>query len=126
MGVKRALYITLGLTCFVIGTIGVFLPLLPSFPFYLATAFFFSRSSEKLDNWFKSTNLYKDNLESYVKGEGMTMATKLKIMFIVSLLFAFAIYMMRNVLVGQIVVAIVWLFHILYFTLRVKTISNDN
>ncbi len=125
MKIKRALFITAGLICFVIGTIGVFLPLLPSFPFYLATAFFFSRSSEKLDNWFKSTKLYKDNLESYIKGEGMTMATKLKIMAIVSALFAFAIYMMRNVLVGQIVVFIVWLFHILYFTLRVKTIKQE-
>ncbi len=125
MKVKKIIYICLGLICFGIGTIGVFLPLLPSFPFYLGTVFFFSRSSEKLDAWFKSTKLYKDNLESYVKGEGMTLATKLKIMFIVSILFGFAIYMMKNVLVGQIVVFIVWLFHILYFTFRVKTISNN-
>ncbi len=124
MKIKRALFITVGLICFVIGTIGVVLPLLPAFPFYLATAFCFSRSSEKLDNWFKSTKLYKNNLETYIKGEGMTKATKIKIMVIVSILFSIAIYMMRRVLIGQIVVFIVWLFHILYFTFRVKTIQQ--
>ncbi len=124
MKIKRALFIIVGLICFVIGTIGVIAPFLPSFPFYLATAFCFSRSSEKLDNWFKSTKLYKNNLESYVKGEGMKMATKLRIMLIVTVLFAFAIYMMKNVLVGQIVIFIVWLFHILYFTFMVKTIQQ--
>ncbi len=124
MKIKRTVYIIIGSICFVIGTIGVILPLLPSFPFYLATAFCFSRSSEKLDNWFKSTKLYKNNLESYVKGEGMKMATKLRIMLIVTVLFAFAIYMMKNVFVGQIVIFIVWVFHILYFTFMVKTIQQ--
>ncbi len=124
MKIKRTLFIIAGLIFFVIGTIGVVLPLLPAFPFYLATVFFFSRSSEKLDNWFKSTKLYKDNLETYVKGEGMTRATKIKIMVVVSILFTIAIYMMRRVLIGQIVIFIVWLFHILYFTFRVKTIQQ--
>lgn len=32
----------------------------------------FAKSSKKLDSWFKGTKLYKDNLETYVKGQGMT------------------------------------------------------
>ncbi len=124
MKIKRALFIVVGLICFVIGTIGVVVPVLPSFPFYLATAFCFSQSSEKLDKWFKSTKLYKNNLETYVKGEGMTRATKIRIMVIVTVLFSIAIFMMRKVLIGQIAIFIVWLFHIFYFTFRVKTIRQ--
>jgi len=37
-------------------------------------------SHEKLHRWFTGTKLYKNNLESYVKGQGMTWKTKIRIM----------------------------------------------
>ena len=54
------------------------MPLLPAFPFLLLAAFCFAKSSERLHNWFINTKLYKNNLESYVKGQGMTRKTKIK------------------------------------------------
>jgi len=47
----RYLWATLGMICVVLGLIGVVLPILPTVPFMLLAAFFFSRSSERLHNW---------------------------------------------------------------------------
>lgn len=69
---KRALYLVLGCFGLGIGAIGVVLPMLPAFPFLMLAACCFAKSSKKLEDWFKGTKLYKENLEDYVSGKGMT------------------------------------------------------
>ena len=125
MNVKKIIYLSLGFIGLVLGAIGAVLPLMPAFPFLLLAAFGFGRSSEKLDAWFKSTKLYKNNLESYVKGQGMTLKTKLKIMIIVTILMCIGFIMMHKIVLGQAVLALVWLFHIIYFLFGVKTIKTN-
>lgn len=68
MRIKRMVYIALGCISMGLGALGAVLPLLPAFPFLLLAAFCFGKSSERLHTWFVGTRLYKDNLESYVKG----------------------------------------------------------
>ena len=104
------------------GALGAVLPLLPAFPFLLLAAFCFARSSERLNRWFTGTRLYKDNLESYVKGQGMTKKTKVRIMITVTILMSIGFAMMHAVPVGRIVLGCVWVFHIAYFCLGVKTL----
>ena len=72
MNMKKMLYVILGCIGVGLGAVGAVLPMLPAFPFLMLAAFCFARSSEKLDRWFKGTKLYKDNLEDYVAGRGMT------------------------------------------------------
>lgn len=120
MTIKKIFLVVVG--CISLG-IGAVLPFLPTFPFLMLTAICFTASSERLNNWFKSTKLYKNNLESYVEKRGMTKATKIKIMLIVTILMGFGFYMMHAVPIGRVVLAIVWLGHMLYFGFRVKTIQ---
>lgn len=120
---KKLLYIILGCVGVGLGAVGAVVPMIPAFPFLLLAAFCFARSSEKLHNWFVNTKLYKDNLEDYVAGRGMTRKTKIRIMVTVTALMSVGFIMMHAVPVGRIVLACVWAFHILYFTLGVKTIS---
>ena len=124
MKMKKMLYTVLGCIGVALGALGAVLPLLPTFPFLLLAAFGFARGSERLNHWFIGTKLYKNNLESYVKGRGMTRKTKVKIMVTVTLLMVAGFIMMDRILVGRIILAGVWLFHILYFMLGVKTIKT--
>ena len=122
MNLKKMIYIVFGCISVGLGAIGAVLPILPTFPFLLFATFCFARSSDKLNNWFKGTKLYKNNLESYVKGKGMTRRTKIKIMTMVTILMSVGFIMMNEVRVGQIVLGIVWVFHLLYFIFGIKTI----
>lgn len=124
MGLKRMVYLTLGCLSMALGTIGIVLPILPTVPLYLLAAFCFARSSAKLHTWFTGTKLYEDNLASYVRGEGMTRKTKLRIMVTVTIVMTIGFLMMDQVLIARIVLACVWVFHVFYFTLRVKTIPT--
>lgn len=126
MKIKKGAYIILGCIGVGLGALGAAVPLIPAFPFLMLAAICFGKSSERLNNWFRGTKLYKDNLESYVAGRGMTWKTKIRIMTIVTLTMAVGFIMMSNVPVGRIVLSCVWLFHVLYFCLGIKTLSEDS
>lgn len=117
---KKILYIMIGCISLGLGIIGVILPILPTVPFVLLAAFCFARSSERLDGWFKNTKLYREN---NIKS-GMTKRAKLRIMCSVTLLMGIGFIMMglKDIVVGNIVLLIVWIFHMVYFTLGVKTV----
>lgn len=124
MNMKKILWITLGFIGVGLGAVGAALPMIPAFPFLLLAAFSFARSSEKLHTWFIGTKLYKDNLEDFVAGKGMTVKTKVRIMVTVTLLMSVGFIMMgmKGIVTGCIVLGFVWLFHMIYFLWGVKTI----
>ena len=124
MKIKKILWICLGCIGVGLGAVGAVVPMLPAFPFLMLAAFSFARSSKKLHTWFIGTKLYKDNLEDYVAGRGMTWKTKIRIMVTVTLLmgFGFTMMVMKPVWIGCNILVCVWVFHILYFIFGVKTI----
>ena len=94
MRFKKAFFIILGCISLGVGAVGAVMPMLPAFPFLMLAAFCFAKSSKRLHTWFINTKLYKNNLESYVAGKGMTKATKFRIMATITCLMAFGFTMM--------------------------------
>lgn len=122
MKIKKIALVVVGCIGVGVGAIGAVIPMLPAFPFLMLAAVCFAKSSEKLDTWFKGTKLYKNNLETYVKGQGMTKKTKIKIMITVTFLMSFGFFMMfrKNLYIPCAILGGVWIFHILYFAFGVK------
>lgn len=122
MKIKRILWLILGFIGVGLGAVGAVVPMLPAFPFLMLALLGFGKSSERLHTWFIGTKLYKDNLESFVRGQGMTKKTKIRITVTVTLLMAFGFFMMfrKDLFIPCAILAGVWLFHILYFAFGVK------
>ena len=125
MSLRKAIYIILGCIGLILGAVGVIVPMLPAFPFLLLAAIGFARGSARLHSWFISTRLYNNNLETYVRGQGMTRRTKHRIIASVTVLILISMSILaicELYWVWSILIA-VWAFHILYFVFGVKTLE---
>lgn len=120
-GGSQTLWAVGGFLCFALGMVGVVLPILPTTPFILVAAFCFARSSARLNSWFKGTKVYKQVLEGYVTKRSMTLRAKLTILVPVTVLLVIGFALMGRVPVGRLILAAVWIGHIIYFGFIVKT-----
>lgn len=122
---KKMLFIVVGCISLALGTIGVVLPILPTVPFYLLTAFCFANSSKRLHDWFLGTTLYKKYIGTYLRRHGMTLRAKLVLIGTVTAIMLPGFMMMKNVPVGRAIMLVVWVGHIVYFGFKVRTISQQ-
>lgn len=122
---KKVFFVALGCLSLALGVVGIVLPILPTVPFFLLTAFCFAKSSERLHSWFLGTTMYKKYIGSYMERKGMTVRAKLTLIGTVTALMAVGFMMMSRIPVGRIIMGIVWVGHIVYFGFIVKTISQE-
>ncbi len=122
--IGKALWALFGIIAFVLGTIGVFLPVLPTTPFILLAAFCFARSSERLDAWFKTTKVYHKVLEGYITKREMTLHAKLSLLIPVSILFGISMFFMWHIVAMRYVMGVIWAAHIIYFGFIVPTVED--
>ena len=122
---KKVFFVAIGCISLALGVVGIILPILPTVPFFLLTAFCFAKSSERLHSWFLGTTMYKKYIGSYMERKGMTVRAKLTLIGTVTALMAVGFLMMSRVPVGRIIMGVVWVGHIVYFGFIVKTISQE-
>lgn len=120
--VKKYIYITIGLIAFLLGSIGVIIPILPTTPFLLLASFCFARGSDKFNNWFKGTKLYKKHLESFVNERAMTLKQKICILAFADTMIAIPLFLV-DVMAMKVVLIMVIVFKLYYFTFKIKTIK---
>ena len=121
---KKIIYISLGCISMGIGAVGAAVPLLPTLPFLMLSAFCFARSSQRLDRWFQSTRLYQENLADLASGKGMTRAAKLRVTVTATLLMGIGFFIMgmKGIFTGCAALFCIWVIHLLYFIFAIKTI----
>lgn len=117
----KILWATAGFLCFGLGTVGIVLPILPTVPFYLATLFCFTKSSERLRIWFVGTAFYRKHLESFRKNGTMSIGTKVKTVITVTIIMGIGFFCMKRVPVARGILVAVWVAHLYYFLFRVKS-----
>lgn len=122
--IKKYLYITIGLISVVLGAIGVILPILPTTPFLLLASYCFARGSERFNNWFINTNLYKNHLDSFVKERAMTLKDKVCILAFADFMLAFPLIILDSLFMKVFILVLI-LFKFYYFIFRIKTITKE-
>ena len=125
MNIKKRLWIALGALSLGAGTLGIFLPILPTVPLYLLASFAFLNSSENLHQQFKKSRLYKKYLLRYLDAGGLTGRGKIKLILFVTLQIAIAGFLIRKSIVGILILCVVYLGFLLSMIFIVKTIPPN-
>ncbi len=73
---QRFLFTLAGLASFGLGFLGVFVPLLPTVPFILLSAYCFAKSSERYYNWLITHRYFGEHILNYRDHHSVTAAVK--------------------------------------------------
>lgn len=131
----KIIFIILGFIFIGLGCLGIPLPVLPTTPFLMLAAICFAKGSRRLEQWFCSTKLYKNHLESFVQKREMTLKTKLTILLSASamLLLSFGLMQYKAItcgnsvgnIIGRVLILCMIPVKYLYFFTRIKTIPEN-
>ena len=119
--VIRYIFLTIGAISFCLGTAGIVLPILPTVPFYMLTLFCLARGSERFHRMFLESRLYKKTVGAYERDKALTLRTKLSILASVTTIMLIGAYFSRNIPIALIIMAIVWIAHVIALLFIVKT-----
>ena len=124
--VIRYIFLTVGAVSFALGTAGIVIPLFPTVPFYMLTLFCLARGSERFHNMFLESSLYQKTVGAYERDKALTLRTKLSILLSVSTIMAVGAYFSQDMSIALIVMAFVWIGHViaLVFIVKTKKIKN--
>lgn len=120
--IKKYIYITIGILSFVLGAIGVILPILPTTPFLLLSSFCFAKGSKKFNKWLLGSKIYKKHLENFVNKKAMTLKQKISILIFADIMIAIPLIIIKSVHVRIFLIVLI-LTKLYYFTFKIKTIK---
>lgn len=116
---KKIVYLGLGMLTFVIGTIGIFLPVLPTAVFYLLTAFFWLRSSTRLHRKLVHSKSYQYYVEESLIQKKITNRRLLRLF-----VFLFFLFFIPGLLVNhfwmRLGLALIYICHVVGLTWYLK------
>tara|TARA_B110000908_G_scaffold70732_1_gene85340 strand:- start:1401 stop:1790 length:390 start_codon:yes stop_codon:yes gene_type:complete len=121
--IKRVL-ILLGFLTLVLGVIGIFLPLLPTTPFLLLSAYFFSKSSDKFYNLLLSNKYIGKYITDFREGNGITRMTKISSLVAMWLAVGSSVIWFIPIMAIKILLMIV-AFAVTYYLLSLKTLKEN-
>ena len=126
----RLLWIILGSTFVAIGTIGIFVPGLPTTVFMILAAACYIRSSEKLYNWLIQNKTFGKYIKDFREGKGMPRRAKIIAQTTMTIFIGLAVIPISPISVPnntiRIAVLIAGLIGFWYVGFRVPTQKNNS
>ena len=103
---KRITLILIGLISLGLGVVGIFVPLLPTTPFLLVSAFAFANSNERLHQWLLDHNLFGPFIANWREHGAISRPTKIVsvLSMIAIVLFSIAMDAPNYVIIIQVLV----------------------
>jgi len=104
-----------------VGIIGIAVPVLPTTPFILLASYFFMRGSDRFDRWFRTTKVFKDYAEDFIRDRSMTLKRKVKLMFISDFMLAFPLIILKSIYMRLfILLVVVSKYYYFFFVIKTK------
>ncbi len=120
----KTIYILLSFVFLLCALIGVFLPVWPTTPFLLLSSILAAKGSARFHSFIINTKLYKKHLEDFVEHRSMSLASKVKILTLATILLMFGFYFSK-VLWARILILILIIAKYYYFIFMIKTENKE-
>jgi len=111
--IKRTIFLVSGSLFFIVGLIGVLLPILPTTPFMILSAACFAESSPRFHKMLLNNRWFGDELRRWEGNKTMQRATKKRATWIIIMTFTLSISILWNNIIWQLIllgIAILLLF----------------
>lgn len=120
--VKRNILLGIAWISLILGGIGIFLPLLPTTPFILLSAFCFQKSSERFHQWILNSPIFGKYIRDYQEQKGITLKNKIVVVTFMALGMSFSAYKVPNTYmrISLLVIFIAVSYHIF----KIKTLKK--
>lgn len=118
-------YLFLGSLTLALGVIGIILPILPTVPFFLLTAYFYAKGSSRFHQWFINSKLYKRYISGFAEHHAMSLGGELTLLIFVSLMLLTVTLVYAHSLAIAIILPTLDLVKYMYFIFKIKTLSKD-
>ncbi|MDH6358868.1 YbaN family protein [Parabacteroides sp. PF5-9] len=118
---RKIIYIVLGTVFLILGAIGIFLPLLPTTPFWLLTCWFYIRSSERLYERVMSNRYFGSYMKAYMVDKAIPKRAKIVSLSVMWASILFAVFCLIKPLLIKILLILITVgvtVHILSFPTR--------
>ena len=92
MKIKQAVYFVLGLLFLGVGIVGTILPGVPTTPCVLASAWFFSKSSKRMENWLLNHKVFGKLIKDWRANGSISKTAKRNAILVIIPTFALSIY----------------------------------
>jgi uncharacterized membrane protein YbaN (DUF454 family) len=122
---RKVFLILGGLLSLAIGTIGVFIPLLPTTPFLLLSAACFVRSSDRLYHWLINHRIFGNYIRNYREHRALTRPSKIITLLILWITISYTAFFAIPRLSIQILLISIAL-GVTYHILSLKTIQKND
>ena len=121
---KKIFWLVVACSFFAMGTLGTVLPVLPTVPCYLVTAFAFAQSSDKLHAWFEKSELYKKHLAPYLEAGGLPVKGKASIIALVTVQVGIPAFIFRDNTTVFLIIGVIYAAFLFCMLFVVKTVPN--
>ena len=91
----------------VLGTIGIFLPLLPTTPFLLLAAACYFRSSERFYNWLMNNKWLGNYIKDYREKKSVPLKIKVTTLSILWLAIGYSVFFVVNIFLLKVVLILI-------------------
>lgn len=121
---KKAIFNIAGTISLGLGTVGIFLPVLPTTPFLLLSAACYYKGSERMHRWLPSNKLFGSYIRNYKEGKGLSQTAKIFTLFLLWITICISTFYAVNNYVIQVIlfaIAIAVTIHIITLPTHRKT-----
>lgn len=119
VSLKKTLFLFLGSVTFTLGTIGIFVPFLPTAGFYLATSFFWLRSSEERYQRFVQSKYYQAYVVEILIEKNISTKRLIRMLVMIGIIFSIPIMIVSSLFLKWLLIFI-YLMHVVGLTWYLK------